>query len=127
MPKGCLYLTDSPEIIRKKIRSAVTDSGAEIIYDPQNKPALANLLLIYSEMSGLPINDIVKSRKGVSYKEFKENMAEAISLSLATFQEKRAEITSKPTRVKNILKEGAEKARITASKTLREVKAKMGL
>jgi len=127
MPKGCLYLTDSPEIIRKKIRSAVTDSGAEIIYDSQNKPALANLLIIYSEMSGLPINDIVQSHKGASYKEFKENMAEAVSLSLVTFQEKRAEIASNPTQVKNILKEGAEKARITASKTLREAKNKMGL
>ena len=127
LPKGCLYLTDSPEIVRKKIRSAVTDSGTEIIYDSQNKPALANLLLIYSEMSGLSINEIVKSHKGRSYKEFKDSMAEAVSLSLVTFQEKRVEIASDPTRVKNILKEGAEKARITASKTLQEAKNKMGL
>ena len=127
LPKGCLYLTDSPEIVRKKIRSALTDSGTEIIYDPKNKPALANLLLIYSEMSGLPINDIVKSHKGASYKEFKDNMATAISTALTAFQEKRAEIASDPAKVKNVLKEGAEKARVTASKTLREVKTKMGL
>ena len=127
LPKGCLYLTDSPEIVRKKIRSAVTDSGTEIIYDSQNKPALANLLLIYSEMSGLPINDIVKSHKGASYKEFKDDMATAVSVALTVFQEKRAEIASNPVKVKNILKEGAEKARATAYKTLREAKTKMGL
>ncbi len=127
LPKGCLYLTDSPEIIRKKIRSAVTDSGTEIIYDQKNKPALANLLLIYSEMSGLPINDIVKSHKGASYKEFKDNMVTAVSTALTAFQKKRAEIASNPAKVKNILKEGAEKARVTASKTLCEIKTKMGL
>jgi len=127
LPKGCLYLTDSPEIVRKKIRSAVTDSGTEIIYDQKNKPALANLLLIYSEMSGLSINDIVESHKGTTYKEFKDNMATTISTTLTAFQEKRAEIASNPVKIKNLLKEGSEKARAIASKTLREVKNKMGL
>lgn len=127
MPKGCLYLTDSPEVIRKKIRSAVTDSGAEIIYDPKNKPALANLLLIYSEMSGIPIDNIVKSHEGATYKEFKENMAEAVSSSLITFQKKRVEIASNPEKVKKILTVGAKKASTIASSTLCEVKQKMGL
>ncbi|MFA5052683.1 MAG: tryptophan--tRNA ligase [Parcubacteria group bacterium] len=126
-PKGCLYLSDSPENIKQKIRSAVTDSGKEIIYDPDKKPALANLILIYSELSGIPIKKIVNDHKGVGYKEFKENMAEAVSDSLSSFREKQKEIASDPKRLRNILSEGAEKARVLASETLREVKSKMGL
>lgn len=127
MPKGCLYLTDSPELIGKKIRSAVTDSGTEIVYEPKKKPALANLLLIYSEMSGIPVSDIVKNHKGAGYKEFKENMAEAVSDSLSEFRQRRAEIAGNPRMVRETLSEGAEKARLIASETLREVKRKMGL
>jgi tryptophanyl-tRNA synthetase len=127
MPKGCLYLTDSPELIGKKIRSAVTDSGTEIVYEPKKKPALANLLLIYSEMSGIPVSDIVKNHKGAGYKEFKENMAEAVSNSLSEFRQRRAEIAGNPRMVRETLSEGAEKARLIASETLKEVKRKMGL
>jgi len=127
LPKGCLYLTDSPEAIKKKVRSAVTDSGNEIIFDPDKKPALANLLLIYSEMSDTPIKEIIENHKGKGYKEFKDNLAEAVSSALASFREKRKEIASDSKKVRKTLLEGAEKARVTASKTLQEVKKKMGL
>lgn len=127
LPKGCLYLADSPEVIRKKMLSAVTDSGSEIIFDPLNKPALANLLLIYAELTGTSIQDIVKNHQGAGYKEFKENMANAISSSLAEFRENRAEIASRPKKIRAILDEGAAKARQIASKTLAEIKMKMGL
>ncbi|MFA4999236.1 MAG: tryptophan--tRNA ligase [Parcubacteria group bacterium] len=127
LPKGCLYLTDSPEEIRRKIRSAVTDSGAEIVFEPDKKPALANLLLIYSELTNTSIKEITKSHKGASYKEFKENMAEAVSSALALFRERRKEIASDPARVRRMLYEGAEQARVTASATLCETRQKMGL
>jgi tryptophanyl-tRNA synthetase len=127
LPKGCLYLTDSPEMIKKKIRSAVTDSGTEVIFDPAKKPALANLLLIYSEMSGKTIKDIVAEHEGSGYKKFKDNLAETVSLALEPFREKRAEIAANPDRVRKILLEGAKEARSVAQKTLEEVKRKMGL
>jgi len=127
LPKGCLYLADSPEVIRKKILSAVTDSGSEIIFDTIQKPALANLLLIYSELTGVSIQDIVKNHQGVGYKEFKENMADAIASSLAEFREKRDEIAARPKKIREILTDGAINASKTAEKTLVEVKAKMGL
>jgi tryptophanyl-tRNA synthetase len=127
LPRGCLYLTDSPELIGKKIRSAVTDSGTEIIFDQKKKPALANLLFIYSEMSGIPIDEIVKQHKGSGYKEFKENMATAVSDSLSEFRQKRSEIAGNPRMVREILSEGAQKARLISSETLRETKKKMGL
>jgi tryptophanyl-tRNA synthetase len=65
--------------------------------------------------------------KGAGYKEFKENMAEAVSGSLAEFRQKRAEIAGNPRMVRQTLSEGAEKASLVASETLREVKKKMGL
>lgn len=127
LPKGCLYLSDSPQVIKKKIRSAVTDSGSEIIFDQDKKPALANLLLIYSEITGISMSDILDRHRGLGYKEFKDNMAEDISLSLADFRNKKEEMEKSPKIIQNILKDGAEKARMTAEKTLTEVKKKMGL
>jgi tryptophanyl-tRNA synthetase len=127
LPKGCLYLTDSPETIKKKIRSAVTDSGTEIVYNPKNKPALANLILIYSEITGTKIDDIVKEHTSSGYAKFKDALAIAVSDSLAPFRDKRAEIASNPKRVREMLMAGAEKARAIAKKTLQEVKEKMGL
>ena len=127
LPKGCLYLTDSYEIMRKKVRSAVTDSGTEVVYEPEEKPALANLLLIYSEMSGIPIKDIVSEFKTSGYAKFKDALAATVSSSLTPFREKRAEIASKPKEVREILSAGAEKARIIAGRTLDEAKHKMGL
>lgn len=127
LPKGCLYLTDSYEVMRKKIRSAVTDSGTEVVYEPEDKPALANLLLIYSEMSGIPIKDIVSEFKTSGYAKFKDALAAAVSASLTPFREKRAEIISKPKEVREILSSGAENARKIAKKTLEEAKEKMGL
>jgi tryptophanyl-tRNA synthetase len=127
LPKGCLYLTDSPEIIEKKIRSAVTDSGSEIAFDPKNKPAIANLLLIYSEMSDTSIKDIVKNYRGASYKEFKENMAKEISSSLSDFRARRTAIAGDPKKVREVFLAGAHKASLVASETLREAKKKVGL
>ncbi|MDD5099085.1 MAG: tryptophan--tRNA ligase [Candidatus Colwellbacteria bacterium] len=127
LPKGCLYLSDSPEVIKKKIRSAVTDSGSEIIYDPEKKPALANLLLIYSEMSGRNIKDIAEEYRSSGYASFKEDLARVISDTLSSFREKKEELSSKPKRIREILLSGAEKARLIASKNLEEAKEKMGL
>ncbi|MDD4931185.1 MAG: tryptophan--tRNA ligase [Candidatus Colwellbacteria bacterium] len=127
LPKGCLYLTDSAEAMKKKVRSAVTDSGTEVVYDPVNKPALANLILIYSEMTGRTANDIVAEHKDSGYAKFKDAMAVAVSSSLIEFREKRADIAAHPKKVRDVVNIGAEKARIIAAKTLKEVKEKMGL
>jgi len=126
-PKGCLYLTDSSEIIRSKIQSAVTDSGRGIIYQPENKPAIANLLLIYSEMTNQTINDVVKNYANIGYAEFKSDLAEIIIKKLTIFQERKQELASKPEAIYQLLAEGAEKARAIASKTLYLVQEKIGL
>lgn len=127
LPKGCLYLADSPELIRKKIRSAETDSGTEIIYQPEKKPAVANLLLIYSEFSGKPIEDIEKEHSDSSYAVFKDALADILISSLAPFREKRSHFLNNADLVRKLVSRGADRARIIASETLSEAKNKMGL
>lgn len=126
-PKGCLYLSDSPEVIRRKIKAAITDSGREIIYDPDAKPAIANLLIIYSEMADRPISDIVKNYAGENYSSFKADLAELIIEKLSIFQKTKQELTAKPETIYRILTEGAEAARQVASKNLRLIQEKIGL
>ncbi len=120
---GCISLLDAPDVIRKKIQKAVTDSGTEIIYS-EEKPALKNLLVIYSALGNITIPDIEKLFWGKGYKEFKESLAEVVVNALKPIQEKYASLSDDE--VLTILKDGAEKARGVANKTLREVKEKVG-
>ena len=77
-----IALLDEPEIIHKKIKSAVTDSEAEIKYDLENKPAISNLLAIYSGFSKKPIKEIEKTYKDAGYATFKKYLSEIIVMSL---------------------------------------------
>jgi tryptophanyl-tRNA synthetase len=126
-PDGCLYLSDSPKIIRKKIKSAVTDSGREIIYNLGNKPAISNLLLIYSELSGRSIKELEKRFNRVNYSEFKAELAELTTEFLKPIQENREKLIKNQKKVMKILEAGAAKARIAAQKTMEEVKRGIGL
>ncbi len=127
LPKGCIYLNDTPEVINKKIGTAITDSGSEIKYSPADKPAIANLLMIYSGMTGRTVKDIASEHADSNYSQFKKKMAEDIAASLAPFRERRAQLSADPKAVRKILDAGAEKARHLASKTLSEAKSLMGL
>lgn len=126
-PHGCLYLTDSPEVVRRKIKAAVTDSGREIIYRPKAKPAIANLLLVYSEISSQPINSIVKKYSGANYSSFKNDLAELIIKKFSVFQKSKEELISNPKAVYHVLTEGANKARAIAAKNLRLIQEKVGI
>lgn len=125
-PNNYIALMDSPEIIRKKIGSAVTDSGKEISYDEKNKPGISNLISIYSSLSDKQIKDIEKMYKGKSYAEFKKDLSEVIISSLAPIREKYKELENNPEKLKEILKNGANQARQIASQTLSEAKQKIG-
>lgn len=127
IPQGCIYLTDTEEIIRGKIKTAVTDSGKEIKFDEQNKPAISNLLTIYHLFSGNPISEIEKEYAGKGYGDFKNGLADVVVEKLKEFQEKRKEFEKNPALVKKILVQGAKKAQEIAKETMEEVKAKMGL
>lgn len=122
-----IALIDSPDEIREKIKKAVTDSGKEIIFDEEKKPAISNLLTIYSLLSNKKISDIEKEFEGKSYVEFKNGLAEMVINFLKSFQEKYKEFKNNLSEVEKILENSEEKARKEAQKTLEEVKQKIGL
>ncbi|MFH0852425.1 MAG: tryptophan--tRNA ligase [bacterium] len=123
---GCIDLLDSPDEIREKIKKAVTDSGKDIVFGP-DKPAISNLLTIYSLFSGQEIKAVENKFSGKSYNEFKEELAEVVVKGLEPFQKKYAEIKSDEKFVDKVITEGAKKARALASPKMEEVRKKVGL
>lgn len=121
-----IALLDSPETIRGKIKTAVTDSGSEIKYDVENKPAISNLLLIYSLFSSKKISELEKAYAGKNYSVFKKDLAEIIIEGLSPVQKKYQELSANPDYVKKVLRAGAEKAKAIASQTMTEVRSKIG-
>jgi tryptophanyl-tRNA synthetase len=125
-----IALTDDADVIRKKIKKAVTDSGSEIIYsdDPSDaearKPALKNLINMYSLLSGNSPQEIVEMYKGKGYSDFKNDLAEVIVNFLAPFQDRLKNISDDE--VLAILRDGANSARALAEQKILEVKKKMG-
>jgi tryptophanyl-tRNA synthetase len=124
-PNSRIEILDSPESIRKKLSRAVTDSGSEIIFDKVNKPGISNLLNILSACTDVSVKDLEKKYKGVSYGQFKSDVAEAVINLLAPFQEKYTKLDDED--VRNILQEGAEKVAPIAQETLNRVKNAVGL
>ena len=121
-----LGLLDPPDMIVKKIKRAVTDSGNIIQYD-ENQPGLANLLNIYSALSGDSIKDIESRFEGKMYSEFKKDLAEVVVESLSPIQNKYNELINDKAYLTEVLSEGAEKASRIAFKTIRKVYKKSGL
>jgi len=122
-----IALTDSPDIIREKIKKAVTDSGKEIKFDKDKKPAISNLLTIYQLLSGRAVEEIEKNYEDKTYSDFKNDLAEVVVDFLKPFQKKYGELKNNMDYVESILTNSEEKARAMTSATVKEVKEKMGL
>jgi tryptophanyl-tRNA synthetase len=125
-PNATIALTDSPDAIRRKIRRAVTDSGSDVVSAP-DKPALTNLLTIYSLLSGESISLLEERYAGKGYGAFKSDLAEVIVEALAPIQARLAELSDNPEIARAILAEGAERARMRASAKMDQVRDRMGL
>jgi len=125
-PYNYIALTDTAEIIRKKIKKAVTDSGTEIKASP-DKPAITNLLNIFSEITEWPIPKIEKKFLGKSYVQFKQELAENLIQYLTPIQKKYFEILKDKTALIKILAEGSKQVAPIAQKTLIQVKRAIGL
>lgn len=125
-PNGSVFLSDDRDTIIRKFKRAVTDSGSEIIYDPDTKPGVSNLLSIYSVFSGKSIEDAQKDFAGKGYGEFKLAVGEAVADKLKPIQETQAKILADKEYLNNILKGGAERASYEANKTLSKVYKKIG-
>lgn len=123
--KSTIFLLDPPQVIRKKIMSAVTDSDNTIKFDPE-KPGISNLLTILSCATETPIPELEETLQGKSYGEFKGIVAEAVINLLTPIQEKYQTILGEQ-RLDDILYEGAKHASLLSDMTVRMVKDRMGL
>jgi len=126
-PASCLFIDDSPEEIKEKIKKAVTDSGSEIKLDRQKKPAISNLIDIYSNLTGISPEKIEIKFKNKGYIDFKLDLANVISNYFSSYREKKAELLKNPAFLKKLIKNGSEKAAKVASAKLLEVKEKIGI
>ena len=124
--KGTIYLLEDLAITRKKIMSAVTDSGSDIVYDVENKPGISNLLTIMSSLTGKEIKEIEKDFVGKGYGDFKKAVADVVCDFIANIQNKVKEIQSSGI-IEKILEDGANKATYYARKKLSKVYRKVGL
>ena len=125
-PKGDVFLKDEPAVIRKKIMSAVTDSGCEVKFDMENKPGISNLLTIYSAMKDISIEEAEARFKDSRYGDFKKAVADAVIEELEPFQNRYKETIANKSYEK-ALADGAEKAKAIADKTLKRVQKAVGL
>lgn len=125
-PDGCLFIDDSPEEIKRKLARAVTDSGSEIIYDPEKKPGLSNLLEIYGALVGKDPHGVAIDFEGKQYSDMKRSLAELIARHFEKFRTKKAALLAKPTGIRKLLAGGSTKAAAVANKKMAEVKKKVG-
>jgi tryptophanyl-tRNA synthetase len=126
-PQGTVPLLDPPEAIAKKIKSAVTDSGTEVRYDPANKPGISNLLEIHSAVTGRGIAEIEAEFAESGYGSFKGAVADAVVEALRPLQERYQKLEADPAEVDRLLEMGAQKARAIAEPVLERARTATGL
>lgn len=124
-PNSFILIMDQPEVIRKKVSRAVTDSIGVINYS-DDQPGVKNLLNILSAINNKTPEDLVKEYEGKGYADLKKDVAEAIVTELEPIQEKVKELLKDKKALEAIYKEGANKANYIANKTLRKMQKKIG-
>jgi tryptophanyl-tRNA synthetase len=122
---GRIELLDPPEAIRKKLRSAVTDSGREVLARP-DKPAVSNLLELFSVVSGRSVGELEQAYAGRGYGEFKADLADVVVALLTPIRERYQQLRADPARLTGILEAGAAKAQAVARENLALAKDRMG-
>ena len=125
-PAGYVELLDEPDVVRRKIRRAKTDSGSEVVASPE-KPAITNLLNIYAGLTGLPVSEIEARYEGKGYGDFKKDLGEVVVEALAPIRERALELLGDPKELDDLLEFGAGRARDVAQSTLRDAQTRMGL
>lgn len=123
--RSIIFLTDSDDQIRSKIKRAVTDSGTDIKFD-NKRPGIANLITLYRISTGMTVKEIENKFEGLGYGDFKSAVADAVAEYVGPIRERFYEISSNKKELQEILRHGAEEAYVTANKTLRKVFKKVG-
>ena len=126
VPAGVVELLEEPARTAKKIRSAVTDTGREIVYDPEQKPGVSNLLSIHSALSGTPVAELEQQYAGRGYGDLKKDVAEVVTQFVTPVQQRVREYLNDPAELDKVLRRGADRARAVASGTLARVYDRIG-
>ncbi len=125
-PLGTVLITDPPDTIRKKVKAAVTDSGSDVHYEPEQKPGISNLLEIMSVATGEPIPELEARYNSGGYGQFKSDVAEAVVALLDPIRARYEDLRADEQRLRDLLAQGADKARSTAEPTLDQMYERMG-
>jgi tryptophanyl-tRNA synthetase len=125
-PQGVVRMMDAPEEIRRKFKTAVTDSGTDVRHSPDDKPGISNLLEIMSVATGEPVPQLEARYDGSGYGLFKEGVAEAVVELLAPIQQRYQELRADEPQLRALLARGAEKAREVSGPTLQRMYERMG-
>jgi tryptophanyl-tRNA synthetase len=125
-PLGSVELTDSPDQISRKLRAAVTDSGREVRAGA-DKPALSNLLTIFSRFEGTPVPELEARFASAGYGEFKAALIEVVTEGLRPIRERYTELMKDQGELDGLLSAGAERAAEEARPVLARVRERVGL
>ncbi|MGV8965917.1 MAG: tryptophan--tRNA ligase [Cellulomonas sp.] len=125
-PNGIIELLDDPKVVAKRIRSAVTDTGREVRYDPVDKAGVSNLLTIFSALTGTTIATLEADYVGKGYGDLKKDLAEVVIDFLTPFQERHRAYMDDPDTLDDVLADGAEQAREIAATTLARLYDRVG-
>ncbi|MET0991597.1 MAG: tryptophan--tRNA ligase [Lacisediminihabitans sp.] len=125
-PAGIVWLLDEPGVTAKKFKSAVTDAGREVRFDPTEKAGVSNLLTIMSVLSGTSIEALEEQYSGRGYGDFKKDVSEVVVESFAPIRERTLELLADPAELDRVLGANADRANEVASATLAKVYDRVG-
>jgi tryptophanyl-tRNA synthetase len=125
-PQGVVRMIDAPDEVKRKFKTAVTDSGTDVRHAPDEKPGISNLLEIMSVATGDPVPELEARYDGSGYGRFKEDVAEAVIELFAPIQRRYEELRADEAELRSLLARGAEKAREASAPTLERMYERMG-
>jgi tryptophanyl-tRNA synthetase len=123
---GIIEMLDEPAVSAKKIRSAVTDSGSEIRFDPDEKPGVSNLLTLYSSLTDRSIPDLEEEYAGKGYGDLKKDLADVVVDFVTPFRQRTLELLDAQDHLTDVLRQGRQVANEVAEATLRDVYQRVG-
>jgi tryptophanyl-tRNA synthetase len=125
-PQGVVRMIDDADVIRKKFKTAVTDSGTDVRYDPDEKPGVSNLIEIMAVATGTTIPEVEGQFDSQGYGAFKEAVAESVVDLLTPIRTRYEELRADEGELRRLLAQGAEKAREASAPTLETMYDRMG-
>jgi tryptophanyl-tRNA synthetase len=125
-PQGVVRMIDEPDVIRRKFKTAVTDSGRDVRHDPDEKPGVSNLIEIMAVATGKTIAEVEALYDGAGYGQFKDEVGEAVVTLLTPFRERYNELRADEAELLRLMRRGADKAASISNRTLERMYERMG-